>query len=116
MDDEPHVRQTLRIALETAGYEVADCANGKEAIENLQRRPFSLVISDLNMPEEDGVGVSVYLLRHQSRVKLIAITGDPTPVVSESALKLGAVRVFTKPLALAEVVKEVETLLGGATP
>jgi len=55
VDDSFSLRQTISIALKAAGYDVVEASDGREALKKLDGRKFNLVISDLNMPNMDGL-------------------------------------------------------------
>lgn len=55
VDDSFSLRQTLAIALRSAGYEVVEAVDGKDALSKLDGRKFNLIISDVNMPNMDGL-------------------------------------------------------------
>ena len=75
VDDTPKVRESIKDALETAGFEVDEAPDGKEAIDLLNARSYSLLITDLWMPEVDGLD----LMKHQRKINpnmpVVAITG-----------------------------------------
>lgn len=56
VDDSLSLRQTLAIALRSGGYEVVEAVDGKDALSKLDGRKFNLIISDVNMPNLDGIG------------------------------------------------------------
>jgi len=109
IDDEQSVRASLQQALTTAGHTVILAANGLEGV-NLQRKePADLVITDLFMPEQDGVETMMQLRKFAPNVGVIAISGNP--LVSEMlavAEKLGALAIFEKPFAVADLLKAIE--------
>ena len=113
IDDEAPIRRVLRLALEIRGHEVAEAANGRKAIEAMESSAFDVVITDIIMPEADGIEVARFLRRHRPEVKVIAISAASTPLFLESIHGLGAERTFGKPLVLAEVADAVEELLTG---
>jgi len=68
----------LHAGLSTAGYEVDTASNGREALEKIDRRPYDLIISDVHMPELDGVGLCQALEARQSDAvhRLLLLTGS----------------------------------------
>lgn len=101
----------LREALTRAGYEVVDAPDGKQAIEMLRKQPYDLVISDILMPEKDGLEVIMYLQRENPMTKCIAISSPSNRVFLQSAQLLGATRVIEKPFSISEVEATVRELL-----
>jgi len=87
VDDEPSIRRTLREFLRDEGHEVLAAAAAAQAIELLSQRPIEIVVSDVLMPQLDGVELLEAIRRFSPRVKVILITGHPTV---DSAI--GAVR------------------------
>ena len=75
IDDEEIVRVLLRSALEEAGYEVTEAANGREGLELYRQRPIHLVITDILMPEMNGLDMLLELTREFLYAKVIAISG-----------------------------------------
>ncbi len=111
IDDENDVRGTIRAILEQTGYEVVEASNGYEGIKLYQREPVDLVITDLFMPEKEGIETIMELRRHSPNVKIIAISGGSQrwnlkclPV----AKKLGAVRTVAKPFGMDEILRVVK--------
>ena len=116
VDDAPRVRESIKDALETAGFEVDEAPDGKEAIELLNERSYSLLITDLWMPEVDGLD----LMKHQRKINpnmpVIAITGgavglEPPNFSITLAQNWGADAVLDKPFDNDDLVDIVKDLI-----
>ncbi|HEU4364741.1 MAG TPA: response regulator [Candidatus Krumholzibacteria bacterium] len=103
VDDEQQIRDLLRESLTRAGYEVVDAPDGKQAIDLLRKQTFDIVISDILMPEKDGLEVIMYLQRESPMTKCIAISAPSNRVFLQSAQLLGATRVVEKPFTVADI-------------
>lgn len=110
-DDEPDVRNVLRRKLEHCGYHVCEAADGKEAQRAFEAADFDVVITDIIMPEADGIETITFLRRHHPEVKIIAISAPSNQLFLDSAKGLGAARVFAKPFRLEEIATAIEELL-----
>lgn len=109
IDDNDQIRALLRRVLEEAGYFVIDAANGREDIQQFRETPVDLVITDLLMPDSDGLEVTMTLRRESPHVKIIALTGGAgEPNLLEVAKLLGAHRTMKKPLEMTELLKAVQ--------
>ena len=75
IDDEEIIRVLLRFALEAAGYEVTEAANGRQGLELYRNRPADLIITDIVMPEMNGLDMVLELTREFLHAKVIAISG-----------------------------------------
>ena len=109
VDDEANVRHFLRLVLERAGHEVLEASNGKEAMEEIHRKTFDLVITALFMPVQDGFETIRELKKEYTGLRIIAMT-DRFCDFSQGdlllmAVALGAKAGMQKPL-LADVVLE----------
>ena len=116
VDDSEEFRHMLRNVLQTAGYDVQDAPNGKAALELYRQHPFDLVITDLIMPEKEGLETIVEFRRIHQAVKIIAISGgDRINAANNLAMaqKLGADRTLPKPFSPDEILNIVAQLLGG---
>lgn len=111
VDDQDAIRDVLRMRLEQSGHSVCEAANGVEALRALQTIPFDLIITDILMPEMDGLEAIRRIRREQPQVPIIAISAPSNQLYLESAAGLGANRVFTKPFELAAVALAVDELL-----
>ena len=116
VDDEPHVRHLLRQHMEQCGYDVAEAADGQDAIRQLSDSAFDLVIADIIMPERDGSEVILFLKKEQPHVKVIAVSAHENELFLTSAKGLGAARVFPKPFELADIASAAEDLLLQSQP
>lgn len=113
IDDEDLIRKMLRKVLEKNGYEVMDAFNGSQGIELFKELGPDIVITDLIMPEKEGLESIRELKKIQPDVKIIAISGggiaDPK-IYLDLASKFGAVRTFPKPVdneILLSTIKEI---------
>jgi len=114
IDDEPSVRELLCAMLVEDGYDVAEAADGKVGMKLFRESPADLVITDLIMPEKEGIETIMELRRYFPEVKIIAMSGggiiDPEDYLC-MALGVGAHRVFEKPFGVAEMLNAVRALL-----
>ena len=111
VDDEPGVRHTLRKLLNTAGYEVIEAANGKEAVAQLRLSAVDVMILDLVMPEQEGLETLRKLRDEHSRLKVIAVSGQ-FPDLLRAAELLGAVASLSKPVEADKLLDLLRNALG----
>jgi two-component system response regulator HydG len=103
VDDEPSVRFTLRDVLEGAGYNVDEAANGLEALDKIADNRYALIISDLVMPEMDGMTLLSRLVQKEYPGKLIFLTARGSERRAVEAMKAGA-HYLTKPFDVDELL------------
>lgn len=114
VDDDAAVRKTVRLLLERANHLVVEAADGRGALSCLETAQFDLVVTDLNMPEMDGIEVLMALRARGVHVPVVAISGGgrmPKELLLKSAGALGAVTTLAKPFALSELRRVVEEAL-----
>ena len=115
VDDDAGIRKVLRMNLEKAGYKVMEAGNGSEALKIQQKYPADLVITDIIMPEKEGVETILEFRREFPDVKIIAISGGGD-LDSELHLGLakqaGALFTFAKPVKREVLLEAVEELIG----
>ena len=106
IDDQEPIRALLRTTLEGAGYEVLEASNGRLGLEVYRARSADLIITDIVMPELDGLEMMLEMTRNFLNVKVIAMSGVPQRRKGglRAAKLLGARQTFQKPL-------EIRTLL-----
>ena len=108
IDDEESVRALLRVALETAGYEVTEAANGRQGLELYRLRPTDLVIVDMLMPVMSGLDMLLDLTREFLHAKVIAISGaSGEQSVLDVAKLLGARQTLQKPFSMPRLLDAV---------
>ncbi len=113
VDDEEAFRSVIRKILSKAGYDVVEAANGVEAIQRFYEKRADMIITDIIMPEKEGLETIIELKKAHPEVKLIAMSGGGwygTDIDFDMAEKLGA-RTLDKPFALQELLDVVGELL-----
>ena len=114
IDDESQIRSMLRLMLERVGYEVMEAADGMEGIRQYRDNPADLIITDLIMPNKDGIGMIIELKKEFPKVKIIAMSGggvNRPEGYLDGAKKLGATRTLTKPIDRDEMLNAVRETL-----
>jgi Response regulator containing CheY-like receiver, AAA-type ATPase, and DNA-binding domains len=113
-DDEPSILLMIKKMLEKAGHEVDIALNGRDGMEQFERNRPDLVITDIIMPEKEGLETILELRKRYPALKIIAISGGgrvgPDGYLPSAKL-LGADMVFQKPLVQKEFMKAVSILL-----
>jgi DNA-binding response OmpR family regulator len=115
IDDEEPMRLMLRRSLTKAGYETFEAANGKEALSLQEKNPADLIITDIIMPEMEGIDTIMTFRENYPKVKIIAISGGGqigSDEYLDLADKLGADWTFAKPFSINRLMSAVEELLG----
>jgi putative two-component system response regulator len=110
-DDEAHLRRVLVRLMESEGFICHEAANGRLALELLDRVPATLLLTDLHMPELDGMGLLREVRERQSDAAVIMITAVADVATAVSALSVGAMDYLTKPFHLDEVRARVRQAL-----
>jgi two-component system response regulator PilR (NtrC family) len=103
VDDEPSMREMLRIVLRRDGYDVIVAENGKQAIEHLRREPVDLLLSDIRMPDVSGVDVLRAAKDLNRDVVAFMMTAFASTETAVEAMRLGAVDYLTKPFSMDEL-------------
>lgn len=118
VEDDDGERTLIRSALEAAGYQVQEARNGTEALHQYRLAPTDLVITDILMPEKDGLEIIWALTREFPDVPIIAMNmNDETLDYLRLARFFGADRVLRKPFLMDELLKMVrEELQRGPSP
>jgi CheY-like chemotaxis protein len=119
VEDDKELREMLKISLIRHKYTVLEAADGKEAITHFKPSITDLVITDLIMPDEDGLKVIMKLRETKPSIKIIAISGGgkagPGSYLN-LAKALGANAVFSKPFSINDLIAKIELLLGDEQP
>jgi CheY-like chemotaxis protein len=117
VDDEPHVLRVLKMSLEKEGYEVAVCANGKEAIEHLQAEPPDILITDIQMPLINGEELCRYIEEHMPERKfLIFILTSRTEIEHrEWSRDIRNLQFQEKPVSIRGLVEKIDEYFAGVS-
>jgi len=114
IDDEPQIRSMLTLMLERDGYEVVEAPDGVSGIKAYRQNPVDLIITDLIMPNKDGIGMIIDLKKEFPDVKIIAMSGgglNKPDGYLKGAKKLGAACTLTKPIDREELLNAVRATL-----
>ena len=116
VDDDADTRESLKILLETAGYEVEAAANGSRALQLQRRRPADAVITDIFMPIADGIETVKQMRTEFPGLRIIAASAGGRSVGTYLAVALaaGANAVLRKPMDFDELLALLQKLLTGA--
>jgi CheY-like chemotaxis protein len=117
IDDSDQIRSLLREALESDGHQVLEACDGLEGVQVYEQNRPDLVITDIVMPEQDGLGCIMALRRIDPNVRVIAISGGSrmhTMDLLQVARHFGASRAFGKPFNVYDVIGAVREMLSGA--
>ena len=113
VDDEPMIREGLKMALEMEGHKAFTAADGLEAIRMMNDRKPDLIITDIIMPESDGIEVICTVRERNPEVKILAISGGGRISAKDHlkiAHQLGASSVMTKPFSTSELITEINRI------
>jgi two-component system response regulator AtoC len=113
VDDEEHVLFTLLHTLARLGdeHEIVTSSSGQDALVQAAGGPFDLLLTDLRMPEVDGVALTEAIRVRQPSVIVIWMTAYGGPAVSAEAERLGVYRCLDKPIEVSEIRRIVRQAL-----
>ncbi len=108
VDDEQPVRNVVRRALERAGYQTTTCSGGAEVLRLLDEIKVDVIISDINMPDMDGLQMMTLLKDKNLQTQVIFATGAPSVETAAQAVECGAFRYLSKPIEPEQLCSIVE--------
>jgi CheY-like chemotaxis protein len=113
VDDEPLVTQLIVDTLTREGYQLDTAPNGVVALEKIQHQRYDLILSDLHMPQLNGVGLYLALTQQLDRLsdRIIFITGSTGSSQLHGFLKETGLPVLRKPFTLVELLQVVRQVL-----
>ncbi len=110
-EDDDDMRGFLERELKKAGYDVVAFGNGMEAYERLCEEPFTLLLTDIVMPEMDGIELARRAAEFDPDLKIMFITGFAAVALNPDSNAPRDARVLSKPFHLRDLVREVERLV-----
>lgn len=111
VDDEQDVRETLESVLAKLEYDPIVAASGKEALDLIKTKKIDVVLSDLYMPEMDGIELLKRVKTENRNIVFLMITAHPTIETAVDAIKKGAYDYLTKPFHIDEVKMKLNRAL-----
>jgi len=114
VDDSPSIRQMVRVVLSTAGYEVHEAGDGREGLTVAKSKQVNMIVTDLNMPNMDGLTFIRELrkLPAYSGTPIIFLTTESDDGMKQQAKAAGATGWITKPFKQEQLMAAVKKLLG----
>jgi len=109
IEDNADLRDYLRLALRSEGFEVLTARNGKEALGLIDGQGLDAVVTDLFMPEMDGIETITALRRRLPDVKVVAISGRPGVDYLTVTRELGVEHTLRKPFGISELVRALQS-------
>ena len=113
IDDEAIVRISCKKCLLPEGYEVDSAENGIEGLRLVESNAYDLILTDLKMPDMDGIEFLAKIKETHPNEKVIMITGYSTTEHAEQAMRSGAYNYIEKPFTPETLVKAVKDALSG---
>ncbi|MGY3691479.1 DNA-binding response OmpR family regulator [Bradyrhizobium sp. USDA 3240] len=115
VDDDPHIREVIRVALRKAGMNVAEARDGKEALTRFAGERPDLIVLDIGMPEFDGLDVCREI-RKSSDVPILFLSARDEEIDRILGLEIGGDDYVTKPFSPRELVARVNVILRRLAP
>ena len=110
-EDDNDMRRFLVKALENAGFEVSHHDNGMSAYQRLREEPFEMLLTDIVMPEMDGIELARRASELDPDIKIMFITGFAAVALNADSTAPKQAKVLSKPIHLRELVSEVNKML-----
>ena len=110
-EDDNDMRRFLAKALQNAGYDVVAFDNGKSAYERMREEPFTLLLTDIVMPEMDGIELARRATELDPDIKVMFITGFAAVALNPDNHAPKEAKILSKPFHLKDLVNEVQRLL-----
>ncbi len=117
VDDSPVMRKVIRRTINLSGIEVGDvieAGNGREGLEEVEQQWIDLILTDINMPEMNGIDFIEALKTDEvmKSIPIIVISTEGRDTVVQEALSLGAADYITKPFQPEEIGQDILKILG----
>lgn len=105
VDDEFHIRDSIRLLLEKEGYGVETAADGREGLARIKKDSFAAAVVDLKMPGMDGIELIKQAKEIDPALKFIIMTGYPTLDTAKDATRLGVYDYIVKPFRIENLLR-----------
>lgn len=112
VDDNPELLTSMRAVLSAEGYEVQTAENGKKALATLEHNEVDLVITDIIMPDHEGIETIGALRKKDDRIPIIAMSGGGQITAEQHlnlAIKMGAIHALRKPFSADELLASIQS-------
>lgn len=113
VDDSPSIRQTIIISLEDAGHKITEAVHGADGLAKAKAHRFDLIITDLNMPEMDGLSM-IRALRQETSyagVPMLFLSTESDAGIKQQARAAGATGWLTKPFVAEQLIQIITKVL-----
>lgn len=113
VDDSPSIRQTIQISLGDAGHAITEAVNGADGLSKAQSKRYDLIVTDLNMPEMDGLSMIKALrqLPSYAGVPILFLSTESDAGIKQQARAAGATGWLTKPFAADQLLQIITKVL-----
>lgn len=108
VDDELLIRDLLYDFFVDQGWDIAVAENSQKAISYLEDNPVDLVLTDIKMPEMDGMELTQYIKEHHPEMPVVIMTGYPSVETAVSALRIKAADYIVKPFNINQLYKTIK--------
>ena len=108
VDDEERFRITTGRLLSVRGFEVTDAGSGKEALEELKKNAYDVIVLDVRMPEMTGIEALAAIKKVQPGVEVIILTGHASVDTAVEIMRLGGCEYLLKPCSIDDLVDKIE--------
>ncbi len=119
VEDNTDLRQIIAHILTKAGHSVTEACDGSEILEILAKQPADIVLTDIVMPNQEGIQTIVQIRRHYPHLKIIGMSSGGSEgegYYLEMAREFGANATLAKPFPKGKLLETVEALIGAAAP
>ena len=108
VDDDPHMQRLISIFLKKKPFELDKAGNGRIALRKIETQTYDLIISDLQMPETDGIELIKRIRGKNCTTPIIIISAYGLDSMAEKAIEEGASYVLPKPFEAAELLRTID--------
>jgi DNA-binding NtrC family response regulator len=115
VDDDSEMRSALNEAIQRLGYTTVVCENGYEAVSHLSRACYSLLVTDMKMPQMDGLSLLKEVRRHTANMPVLVITGFGTVENAVETMKEGAADYLLKPFSFEALKGAIDSIIKKAS-